>query len=271
MLDLTHRPTHVNSSVCLFENTYEWFYLAILSSFSLECLFIPSYSVRGHHLHYDTWLYLILESCLNKYCGSKTMKSWTFLLLCAKGVQKGYSFYGLSWNTDSKSDCDESEYVCIYNISLLHHLCSPLLPTWAKWVTYSPLILPQFKYIRPHLYCKLGKCAQTPETQMSNNIHGLSIHFPNHLSYRVIRLLEPIPASLDVDRKTHWMYGQFITCTFLKMYLIQFIYFFIIGLGSWQINNMDMNFRCGKTCVNCLIRIVLTKMTEMKTSKETLM
>ncbi len=137
--------------MCLFEDTYAWFYLAILSSFSLECLFIPSYPVRVHHLHYDTWLHLILESCLNKYCGSKTMKPWTFLLLCAKCVQKGYSFYGLSWNTDSKSDCDESEYECIYNISLLHHSCSPLLPTWAKWVTYSPLILPQFKYIRTYI------------------------------------------------------------------------------------------------------------------------
>lgn len=137
----------------------------------------------------------MLESCLSMF-NIVAVKSRSPRLFCsyAQCVCGRVSFYGLSWNADSKSDCDESEYVCIYNISLLHHLCRPLLPTWAKWVTYSPLILSQFKYIRPYLYCVLGWYAQIPETQMSNNVHGLFIHVPNRLSYRVIRLLEPIPA-----------------------------------------------------------------------------
>ncbi len=63
-------------------------------------------------------------------------------------------------------------------------------------------------------------------------------------------------------------YYPFITCIFLQIYFIKLIYFFIIGLGSRKINDMDMNFRCGKTCVNCLTLIGLT---QIKTSKKTLM
>lgn len=48
-----------------------------------------------------------------------------------------------------------------------------------------------------------------------------------------------------------------------------YLLFFFIGLGSRQINDRDMDFRCGKTCLNCLTLIGLTKMTEIKTSKKT--
>lgn len=80
----------------------------------------------------------------------------------------------ISWNIESKSDCGESKCVCICYISLLYHLCCPLLPTEAKWVTYSPLILPQLHKTISLLY--IGIVCPDPETQMCNNVHGLSIH-----------------------------------------------------------------------------------------------